>query len=252
MTFTLGTQGCSGTTDVTGVASCTIAAINQAPGSVTSVGVSFAEDAYYLGSSTSAPFTITRDETIVTYTGATTADYSDPATLKAILKDDDGTTPLPGRTLSFTLGTDTCSATTNSSGLAVCTINKVSASSGVYSVVAGFAGDAYYEPSSDSKPFTVTTEETSVRYTGPTSAKKGTSATVSAKLSWDDGPISGRAITFTLGSGSCTATTNASGVASCSLAVGSSVGTFTLKAAFAGDTFFEPSSASVSFRVTSS
>ena len=48
-----------------------------------------------------------------------------------------------------------------------------------------FDGDAGYGPSSASVDFTITTEEVSLTYTGPTYGKKGKTITVSAKLRHD-------------------------------------------------------------------
>src|SRR5207245_2361520 len=81
-------------------------------------------------------------------------------------------------------------------------------------------------------------------------------ATVQAKLTKtsDGSPVPGEMITFTLGSGSgaptCSATTDATGTATCSLTPNQPAGTFTLTAMFAGDSSFGPSSASTTFTVT--
>jgi hypothetical protein len=260
VTFTLGSQSCvSAPSNSSGVVSCTIPKITQAPGSVTSVSATFdgTTDLYYKTSSGSAAFTINKEEFVVTYTGQTSGDYTDPTTLKATITDDDGITPIAGRVATLTLGNgDMCSGTTTSTGAVTCSINKLSGPTGQYPISVSLpATDTYYVsgPVAATQPFKVTTEETSLRYTGPTSAKNGTSVTVSAKLSTDDGAVpQPESVTFTLSSGgTCTAATVA-GVASCSIAVGSTAGNYTLKTAFAGDSlYYAPSSTSVSFKVTS-
>jgi len=84
------------------------------------------------------------------------------------------------------------------------------------------------------------------------------STTLSAKLvedgaNDDDGDggeaapdPAGQTITFTLGSQSCSGTTDAAGAATCSIAnvSGQTLGSKTLTATFAGDTYYRPSSAS--------
>ena len=250
-TITNGTssQTCTATTNANGNASCSFV-LTLAPGPYT-VTAGFSGDIDYLSDTDAHAYTVTREESVVVYTGATTGDYSDPVTLRGVLTGDvAGGTPLAGRQLKFTLGSKSCTGTTNSSGVASCTLN-VGDPAGPYSVTASFAGDTYYQASSGSKSFTVTTEETSLSYTGATSGKRGTSATLSARLSSDDGGISGRTINFTLGSLNCSGTTNASGVASCNVTLGSTTGTFTVNASFAGDSYFEAKSTSVSFRITS-
>jgi hypothetical protein len=163
--FTLGSQSCSATTDPFGYATCTIT-IAQHPGDY-SVGASFAGNDDYLGSADVQPFTITKEESQVTYMGSLTADYHDAFTASATLVDPDGGAPIPGKTIQFTLGTgDTCSDTTDASGQASCTITPTQPA-GTVALVAGFAGDADYVSNGDSHAFTITREETTATYTGP-------------------------------------------------------------------------------------
>jgi hypothetical protein len=61
--------------------------------------------------------------------------------------------------------------------------------------------------------------------------------------------LSGQSITFTLGGTSCTATTNGTGVASCSLTP-STLGTGTLTASFAGSSTFVAAKQSIGFNVS--
>ena len=62
--------------------------------------------------------------TTLTYTGDTSADFHDPALLSAVLTDPATTpaSPVPGATITFTLGTQSCAATTDASGRAACVI----------------------------------------------------------------------------------------------------------------------------------
>jgi hypothetical protein len=119
--------------------------------------------------------------------------------------------------------------------------------------MASFAGDAGSQPSSDSHAFTVTREQTSLAYTGDTVIANGATAHASALLKEDDGApaISGRSVTFTLGSGAtaqnCTALTDSAGRAACDIAaVSQPLGPGSVKAVFAQDAYYLASSDSAS------
>jgi hypothetical protein len=98
--------------------------------------------------------------------------------------------------------------------------------------------------------FTVTRQDTSLQYTGDTVLANGGSANVSAVLKENAAPgtrpIAGRTVHFVLGgTQSCDAVTNGTGIAACTIsAVNQPLGPGTVTATFAGDTFYEPSSAS--------
>jgi len=204
----------------------------------------------------------------LTYTGATSGHYHDPATVSATLVDPgdpvNPNSPLAGRTISFQIGssaTDVCSATTDAAGTASCSISPTQVPA-AYAVKASFAGDLEYKATSDSsQTFTVTKEETSLSLdlTGTTAILAGSGgATLKAQLV-EDGTNdndndtgsaapnpAGQTVTFTLGSQSCQGTTDSSGVASCSLGSvsGSTLGPKTLTASFSGDSYYTGSSAS--------
>jgi hypothetical protein len=202
-------------------------------------------------------------DTTLNYNGASEGDYHDFATMSATLVDPaDGSSPIQGKTVTFQIGSsssDVCSDTTDSDGTASCSIN-VSQAAGGYTVTASFAGDSIYKPSSDSnQSFTVTREESTLTFTGPTVILAGqTSTMLSARLvedganddDGDGGPFTvipfGQTITFTLGSQSCSGVTNVlGGVASCSIPnVSATLGSNTLTSSFAGDAYYLPSSAS--------
>ena len=97
---------------------------------------------------------------------------------------------------------------------------------------------------------TVTREETTTVYTGVTGPVLDGSTVVLSGVLTEDGttPISGRTLTMTLGSGgsaqTCTGTTDGSGAAGCSIHVNQPVGPQPVSSAFAGDTFYLPSSGS--------
>ena len=243
ITFTLGNQSCFVFTDSSGHAACQIT-LTQDPGSYT-VTAAFGGDAAYNSATGSTAFTIKKEESQVTYTGVLSEDYHDAFTASATLVDPDGSAPIAGKTLTFTLGAgDTCSAVTDGSGNAACSITPTQAA-GSYTLVTAFAGDIDYLSSSDTRTFTIKKEETTTTYIGPTVILQGASGvTLKAQL-LEDGttaPVpSGQTITLSLGAQSCTGTTDASGIASCSLTFNGPVGPQPLKADFAGDAYYLPS-----------
>ncbi|MEM4532004.1 MAG: MBG domain-containing protein, partial [Thermofilaceae archaeon] len=115
-------------------------------------------------------FKIVHRPTMLTYTWATTGQYSDPVTLSAELldvTDPDNPTPIQGKTITFTLNGLSTSADTGENGVATATLVLSQAPNG-YTVTAAFAGDAIYAGSSDSKAFTITPEDATVEYIGVT------------------------------------------------------------------------------------
>ncbi len=150
LTFTIPGQSCSGTTDANGQASCAITP-NQMAGSYT-VMASFAGTPRFQPSSASTAFTVTREETTLAYTGDLNIANGGTAHASAVLKED-GQTAIPGRTVSFTLGSgasaQSCSGVTDATGTAGCTISPVKQPLGPGTVAASFAGDGFYRPASD-------------------------------------------------------------------------------------------------------
>ena len=242
--FTLGTQSCSALTNVAGHAVCSFT-ITQHPGAYT-VSAAFAGDPAYNPASDSKSFTINKEQSLVTYSGPLAEDYHDTFTASATLVDPDGSAPIAGKTVTFTLGGgDTCSAVTDGSGNAACSITPTQVPAS-YALVVAFAGDIDYLSSSDTKTFTIRKEETSTTYTGPTVILQGSSGvTLQAQL-LEDGTTApvpfGQTITLSLGVQSCNGTTDSSGIASCTLTFNGALGPQPLKADFAGDAYYLPSS----------
>ena len=262
LTLTLGTQSCVGTTDANGLASCAFT-ITQHPGAYTAAA-SFGGSSVYNPASGSAPFTVTKEETRLRYTGATTSHYHDVFTVSATLDDPVDSLPIGGKPVTFTLGSgDTCTATTDSAGVATCTITPTQVPA-AYSLAITFGPDTDYADASASASFAVTREETTVTYSGPTVVLAGSGgATLSATLvedgandsDGDGGAVapfpSGQTITFSLGSQTCSGLTNPGGVASCTIAsvAGSTLGSKTVETSFAGDSYYLGSSDSDSVLV---
>jgi hypothetical protein len=104
-------------------------------------------------SSSTAHVTVIKRGTTLTYTGPNSANSSKTITLSGTLVDDLGQA-VAGRVLQFTLGTQSISATTNSSGVASATI-RLNQKHGTYTAAAAFAGDAKYISSNDSTTFVI-------------------------------------------------------------------------------------------------
>lgn len=253
LSFSLGVESCTGTTDGSGNASCSVTPLDT-PGGYT-VQVSFAGDATYKPSSDSKSFTLNQEESAVANTGPLTVHYHDPVTVSAKLTDPDGGAGIAVKTVSFTLGgTDNCSGTTDSSGNVSCQITPTQ--TGSKSLVIAFAGDTNYLSSGDTQTFSITPEETTMTYTGPTVILAGAGgATLTGKLVEDGsndgdsdggspGPNPFETVTLSVGSQSCPATTSLTGTVSCTIpSVSVPLGPQTVGASFAGDAFYQAASA---------
>ena len=197
----------------------------------------------------------------IAFTGAsaTTSDFNDPATVQAVLTATVGGTPLVGKTVTFVLGSGggapTCTATTDGSGKASCSLTP-NQPAGPETLTATFASDSSFAGSSVSAVFTVTHEQAALAFTvtSATTSDYDDAATVQAQLTTDGNPLPGKSVTFVLGSGgcapTCTATSDGSGNATCSLTPNQPAGPLTLAASFAGDGFYVPASTSTTFTVT--
>ena len=125
----------------------------------------FAGDADYLASSAGGSFSITPEESSLAYTGPTVIlAGASGATLSAKMLEDAGAdndgdggsaAPVPSQSVTLSIGSQSCPASTDSTGVATCTIPSVTVPLGPEVVGAKFAGDAEYSPSSDSKTATV-------------------------------------------------------------------------------------------------
>jgi hypothetical protein len=153
LTLSLGSQRCTVLTDSTGRAACPIVP-HQAAGTY-SLSASFSGDAQYPATGATQVFTITHEETTLSYTGDTLLANGSTAYLSGVLLED-GTTPISGRTVTLTLGNSAtaqaCPApvVTDSSGTASCTISPVTQPVGPGTVSATFSGDTFYLPSAAS------------------------------------------------------------------------------------------------------
>lgn len=246
LTFRLNaTETCTANTNANGDASCAITP-QEVAGTYPLV-VSYPGDVVHHPSTTQTSFEVTRKPTTLTYTGAVTGDFHDPATVSARLTITSSGAAVGGRPVVFTLNNaETCTADTDANGVASCAITPQE-KAGTYPLTAAFAGSKALLPSGATVDFEVTKEETSLAYTGDVKVANAEPATLAAKLTEDDGTaVAGRSVTLTLGgTQSCADTTDDQGVASCTIASVdqplNAAGTVGVTAAFTGDDFYEPS-----------
>ena len=93
----------------------------------------------YFGNGTNYVLDTSAVPTSLTYTGDTKADAQHSAQFQARLTLRESGAALPNATVQFTLGSQSCSATTDASGVATCSI-VVNQAPGEYEVAAVFAG----------------------------------------------------------------------------------------------------------------
>ncbi|HET9210780.1 MAG TPA: RHS repeat-associated core domain-containing protein, partial [Thermoanaerobaculia bacterium] len=149
--FALGGQTITGTTDAQGIA--TVSLTPTGTPSATPLTVTFAGAGPYTGSSASLLFALRRDETALVYTGKPVVADGLSQPVSARLTDPDGGAPLAGKTITFTLGTVTVSATTGADGVAATTISlPASQPTGQAVIQIAFAGDTYEQPAFTTAP----------------------------------------------------------------------------------------------------
>lgn len=194
----------------------------------------------------SETLTVTERPTALIYNGPTRGDYNDAVTPSATLTDTSVNPPagVGGVSVNFTLGTQVCSGTTDTSGKATCSPMTLSQAPGsVNSVDVSFAGNGTYLPSSTTPApqFTINKEETALSITS-TNVLPSNGVSVSAKLLEDGSTVpnpNGQTVTFTAtpsGGGSPasgTGTIDATGTAKATLPL--PVGSYAVTASFAGD-----------------
>ena len=109
-------------------------------------------------------------------------------------------------------------------------------------------------PSTGHNNFVVTPAPTTVTYTGATTATNASSVTLSSTLTSNGTPLSGQTVVLNLGSGktvqSCTATTSAAGIATCSIpSVNQVAGSVSVTVSYAGSGYYQSASASSTVKI---
>ena len=121
--------------------------------------------------------TVGKRATALTYTGASSGQYSDPVAVGATLVDFAGA-PVGGRVVSFTIGSRSAAGMTDGAGLAGAAV-VVADVAGPSSVGTSFPGDSAYLPSNAADPFTIEKELLTTTFTGRhLTTTSGTSAAV--------------------------------------------------------------------------
>ncbi|GAA3156714.1 hypothetical protein GCM10010531_05060 [Blastococcus jejuensis] len=176
-----------GVTDATGEATVSVTATRPVGTAAVTVTWSDGRD----GTATDTAEITVSDATDLTLAATPTgARITDAVTVSATLVDSEGT-PLPGRTVEFSLGSVTGSGTTDASGIASASLVPAGPQ-GLQSLSAHFAGEATYGASSDSRSIPVSREDTVL------TATYG-AGRITATLREDDGAgIAGETITFSL------------------------------------------------------
>jgi hypothetical protein len=208
----------------------------------------------YVGTQGRGVWRLVASPSTLTYNGPTSGDFNDTVTLRARLTDasQSPAAPIAGATVKFALGSQSCSGSTDSGGNASCAL-VLDQAPGAYTLTTTFDGDGSRLSSTRTQTFTVTSEDTALNYTGDSTADFHDPAHVSARLQdpTDGLPIPGKSISFDMGAGdNCSATTDSGGNASCVIVPTQAAGTVSLGVSFAGDGFFQPSSATVAFAIT--
>ncbi|MGZ5445178.1 MAG: Ig-like domain-containing protein [Thermoanaerobaculia bacterium] len=181
-------------------------------------------------------------EPALLYVGATRVQYSDAIELAALLTDATGA-PVAGRTLTFTFGGSAFTAVTDATGVArVATTVPLPPSE--VQVAVDYAGGSDLPALHVTQTVTIEREDVLLHYTGGTLLGTAVPQQVSATLLDPDSlaPLAEKTITFTVGSVSATAVTDANGVASTTITLGPDQvsGPGSLTVSFAGDAYYEP------------
>lgn len=178
-------------------------------------------------------------------------------TLTASVQDDGGS-PMQGLTVHFQVTSGPNSGTTGSGVTGAdgkAQFSYTSTKTGTDYIVASFTDPqtGLHTSNEVTKTWTAPASPSTTLTVNPGTGDFADPATVSAVLknTATSAAISGKSVTFKLnGSESCTATTDATGKASCHLTPAEAAGTYPLGASFAGDTGYQSSTGSASFMVT--
>ena len=155
ITFFVGTQVCSATTDAGGRAVCAVK-LDQPDGTV-DVEAEYPGDPDHMPASTTHRFVIGaagRAAVRLTYTGDRSGDFQAAADLAATLVDPKTGSGIIGDPITFTLGAQSCTGTTDASGRAHCPV-ILQQRPGAYTVTANFPGDTVFAAATVSAPFTI-------------------------------------------------------------------------------------------------
>jgi uncharacterized repeat protein (TIGR01451 family) len=119
----------------------------------------------------------------LTYTGDPSAQYSDPAKMKATLfdvTDPSNPTPIPNKTITFSLGGQIFTAVTDATGTAATgttVLDRLNQPAALKTVYTSFAGDSLYSSATDSDPYSVLLEDATITMITPAAVPISTTST---------------------------------------------------------------------------
>jgi hypothetical protein len=179
--------------------------------------------------------TVRTRTTSASYTGDHSGIYDTATALSASLVDEFGSA-VPGRSVAFTVGGQSAGAAlTNSAGTAAKSV-VLAVAPGDGQVSVAFAGDALYDASGTSTPYTIGAKGTTTVYTGAVKSQPNKVVSLSATLKDATGKaMNGVTIVFKLGSQQTGAITVTNGIATTTLKLTQKNGTYPVTATFTGD-----------------
>lgn len=254
VTFCISGGPCVATaTNSGGFAGATLPASGGAGGRT--ITATYGGDAFFLASNASVGTTILHRPTALTNLGDTTVFHGETATLQARLVDVRAGAPLGGAPVQFQLmdgatPVQTLGATTDGSGVASASLSALE-DAGSYSVLATYAGTTVHAASSDQDAFTITPRPTAFSYSGDTDGYWNETATVRGVLTdvRAGTPLEGHAISFTLGTATATATTDADGLAEATIPLTQAPTTTSAAGTFPGTVNFVTSTGDDGFEI---
>lgn len=176
------------------------------------------------------------------YVGQTAGSFGDQLRVAALLTDGTGQ-PLPGRTLTLSVGANTLAVTTDGNGVGSTTVTS---DVGQTIVSVSFGGDNNFSAAQASSTIAIQPKATLLRYTSNNLLGSTGAQAVSALLTDSLGktPIANRTVVFSVGSTQATATTDANGnaVTTLSFPANQPVGPAQLTVSFAGGPDYKASS----------
>ena len=175
VTFSAGGAQCTGRTDATGTATCTLTP-TAAPGNYTGTAA-FAGDGIYMPATRDFPFSVNFEPVRLEYTGDTSGS-NQPMQMKAVATSVRSGRPIAGLDLSFSLGDAGCSASTSSLGEASCVLTPTLPPGDYYGLV-NYPGSPTYAPSTLAYPVRVVAPTTTTTTTTTTTVPPTTTTTTS-------------------------------------------------------------------------
>src|SRR5579859_2038219 len=146
VSFSFSGQNVSATTDANGVATVLSSAL---PVGATAITAAYGGETGFQAATVTTSVTVQPKATLLRYTSSSLIASSGQQTVSAVLTDLRGTTPVAGRTVSFTLNGVTASGTTDAGGTATANLNFPTVqTAGSAQLQIAFAGDADYKASS--------------------------------------------------------------------------------------------------------